>query len=372
MAISPLIDGHAPGYWGRDIRARIKAEFVPEKVTSLNLDKISAMGLPFALWREADSFIDNLQRCSCFKDTARQPDIPCQTCYGTGFVPGYLKFGTQNYWMASIETGWQLSGIVLDNNNRPFRFMLDGTQTSGVALSPLIYIDISQKIGPWESKVEGFTRDGGVDSSITVEVSPDAGITWYPLSALESLFPSIEGSNLPIILSPRLPIINGPSLPLLFTRGPQLGIRFRVTMKRGSIKTKTPMFEIVRTRFQTMRDVATINPLSEAVIRAIPTWLNEAEIKQVFGAKFESNGRRFWTMPLTFFDTSMSRETELARVGDDAIVEIRYGGETGFRYRLVDFSYSDTFGEFTRQEFALRKFAGQPGEIKGELAYKIF
>ncbi len=360
-----IVNGRAPGYWGRDIRGRIAAEFTVDKVLSQHFDKIVAMGLPYALWREASSVLDDPLKCTCFKDTAKQPDIPCLQCYGTGFIPGYLKFGTQNYWSEASSDGsggfgtsgfgqggfgevggWTLTDTVLDKTNRPFRIMLSPDAVTGVAISPNLILDpddIAKKVGPWEVKSDGFTRDGGANSAIVVEASKDAGFTWFALSQLETQSPSTQ-------------------------------LQFRVTLTRGNIGVKTPMFEIVRARFPVMRDLISglTGAINEPVIRVIPTWDQEQEVRQNIGDKIENTNKRFWTLPLTFFNLLLPKETPVARVMDDCLVEVRYGGEIGFRFALTEFSYSDTFGVFTRQEFGLRRIAGNPGKIPGEVYYKVF
>jgi hypothetical protein len=302
MAQHQLIDCHSPGYWGSDPHDRVDAEYVADKVLSGHLDKILAMGLPYALWRGASFMRDGLENCSCFKDTSKQPDIPCMTCYGTGVIPGYFKFGTRNYWASSTEnSGWTLNGIVLDKINRPFRFMLDPAAITGTAISTNQAISVVGKL----------------------------------------------------------------------THNPTTTLMFRVTMTRTSIGIKTPMFEIVRARFGTYTDIAG-RVTTEPVIRVLPTWLNESEVREKYGDKLEARGNRFWTMPMAFFDSSLELNEPRSRISDDAFVEVRFGGENGYRYALVDFSYSDQFEKFTRQEFTCRKVTGQPGHTSGEFFYRIF
>jgi len=340
MAQHPLIDCHAVGYWGGDAHDRVDAEYVADKVLSGNLDKILAMGLPYALWRGASFMRDGLQNCSCYKDTSKQPDIPCMTCYGTGVIPGYFKFGTRNYWISSIDSGWTLNNIVLDKTNRPFRFMLAPTAISGTAISPEIAISTTGKLTPWEAKAEAFTRDGGFDSTVLVEASVDSGATWFLLPTLEAQIPTTT-------------------------------LMFRVTMTRTAVGIKTPMFEIVRARFGTYTDISG-RVTTEPVIRVLPTWLNEAEVREKYGDKLEAKGNRFWTMPMAFFDNSLSLNEPRSRISDDAFVEVKFGGENGYRYALVDFSYSDQFEKFTRQEFTCRKVTGQPGHMNGEFFYRVW
>lgn len=340
MSKSPFISGRAPGYWGQNIRCRIQSDGTVDKVLSLHYDKIMAMGLPFAIWREAKAVLENPTQCSCFKDTSKQPDIPCSQCYGTGAIPGYLKFGTRNYWVESTAAGWTLTNVVVDTNNRPNRLMLATGATSGTAVSPNLTISVVGKLAAWEAKADAFTRDGGAASSVTVEASKDNGATWFALSALESEAPTTQ-------------------------------LRFRVSMTRTTAAVKSPMFEIVRARFATMLDTMR-NELNEPVIRAIPTWNVEAELRQVGGTLIQ-NSQTFWTLPLYFFDNTVAQNSVAARLEDDVFAEVRYGGEIGFRKPFVEFKYSDTFGTFTRQEFAIRRAAGQRGDSNvGEIYNRVF
>ena len=334
-----ILGGRSSGYWGGNPHARVSSELIAEKVLGMNYQKVMAMGMPFALWREASTVQDDLTTCSCVKDTAKQPDIPCLSCYGTGTIPGYLKFGTRTYWAAAVDEGWGLSNITLDKQNRPFRFQLSAAATSGTATSPNIPISIIDQLGDWESKSDGFTRDGGAASTITVQASKDGGLSWFALSALTAQAPTTQ-------------------------------IRFKVTITRTSVSVKSPMFEIVRVRFPTFFDIR--GEYTEPVIRAIPTWLTEAEIRQTHGLKLEASGNKMWTLPLTLFDHTIAIESMGARIKDDVFVEERFGAETGYRYAVTEFSYSDTFAKFTRQEMTLRKLSGTPGEINGEAIYRVF
>lgn len=336
---NPLYNPRAPGYWGNNISGRIRCEQVIGKVTRWNIDKIMAMGLPFALWREASATNPSLPDCTCVKNTSKQPDIPCLSCYGTGKIPGYVKFGTVNYWMASTTAGWTLTNIVLDTTNRPYRLQLVPGAVTGTAISAPVTISTTAKIGPWEAKADGFTRDGGAGSTIVVEASKDSGVTWFALSALE-------------------------------TEAPTTTVVFRVTMTRALATTKSPMFEIVRIRYQSMRDIR--REVDEPVIRCLTTWDKTAEYRTQYGNRVDNSGKRFWTMPLTFFDPTLSRDTKVARLADDVFIEVRYGGSIGIRYGLIEFDYSDTFGQFTHQAFSLRQYAGAPGDIQGEHAYRVW
>ncbi len=183
--------GRAPGFWGRNPFKRVACELIANKILRMNFDKIRTLGMPYALWQEASNVQTGLSACSCYKTTAKQPDIPCSTCYGTGKIPGYFKFGTRNYWVASVDAGWTLTNISLDTDNRPNRFKLSDGQLSGTAVSPNLTISIISKAGVWESRADGFVRDmDPTKSSVTVTASKDNGTTWFALSQLETQAPT--------------------------------------------------------------------------------------------------------------------------------------------------------------------------------------
>lgn len=340
---NPQLGKSAVGYWGRNPRKLFDGYDSADRVIALHIDKLRLMGLPYAVWREAASVITNPTKCSCYKDTSKQPDINCLSCYGSGNLPGYIKFGTSNWWQASVSPGWVLTNLELDTTNRPYRLQLVPGQLTGTAVTGDIAISMTTKLGLWESAYAGFTRDADIASTILVEFSVDSGATWFTLSN-----PNLEA------------------------RGTFTTIRFRVTMIRSAVTIKSPMFEIVRIRFSTIGDVMGGVPISEPVIRMLPSWDTQQEIRQNFGTRVDTQGRRMWTIPLNFFDTSVLPNTTQARLFDDVILECRFGAEVGFRYAVNQFRYSDQFGIFTRQEFEVRRYAGTPGRIDGEFAYRIF
>lgn len=340
---NPQLGKNAVGYWGRNPRKMFDGYDSPDRIIALHIDKIMLMGLPYAVWREATTLIASPTMCTCFKDTSKQPDINCLQCYGTGYLPGYLKFGTTNWWQAASMAGWTLSNVELDTINRPHRFQLVAGQLTGTATTADIALSMAPKIGQWESAYAGFTRDNNVASSILVEFSVNSGANWYTLT----------NANLE-------------------ARGTFSQIRFRVTMTRNAATVKSPMFEIVRIRFATLGDTISGSPINEPVIRMLPSWDTQQDVRQNFGTKLDASGRRMWTIPLNFFDDSISANTTQARLFDDVLLECRFGAEIGFRYAVNQFKYSDQFGVFTRQEFDVRRYAGSPNSLTGEFAYRIF
>lgn len=334
----PYINGYAPGYWGTNIRQRIVSERLSQKVLSLNIDKQLAMSLPFAVWREAESILDSPVQCSCYKDTAKQADVPCLSCYGTGALPGYIKFGTKTYWSSSIDAGWTFTNMFLDQDNRPFRLRIADGQLYGSAISAPIPVVTVGKLGPWEWKYDGFTRDGGMSSSIDVQVSTDGGTTFGALTNLNV--------------------------------GTFSSVVFKVLMTRSTVKVKSPMFEIIRFRYPNIFDI--MGEVQEPVMRFLPTWDHQAEYRGNFGVRLDVAGKRFWSLPMSFFDKTIVHGSKQDALADDMFAEARYGMEPGVRYGFLDYSYSETFHEFTRQEFSLRRFTGVVGGATGEIFMKVW
>ncbi len=129
------------------------------------------------------------------------------------------------------------------------------------------------------------------------------------------------------------------------------------------------MFEIVRARFPVMVDFMGV--VNEPVVRLIAAWERGAEYREKYGERIEAPGKRFWTVPLTMFDSTLLINTPAARIFDDSFVEVRYGGLMGVRYSIIELAYSDTLGQLTRQEMGLRRCIGSPGSTVGEIYYRI-
>jgi hypothetical protein len=346
--------GGAVGYWGNNIHGRILAEQVPEKVSALLIDKITAMGLPLALWMEVpDIGVGGVTVCSCVGATSKQPDRPCMLCYGVGRIPGFKKFGTTQYWKSSTDT-WTLSNMEVNRDFAPYHLGLTAAATTGSATIGPFAISTVGKLGSWEFNVYAACRDSntaadggwtGTNSLVYVEWSTN-GSTWRAMSTLASQNPATGN------------------------------MYFRVTMTRTAVTVKSPLFGIVRIRFPRITDIRMLNgapEVDEPIIRGIETWDNEVMVKEPRSMRTESNNQKFWTLPLSIFDTSLTRDAEESRIQDTAFVEQRYGANMGVRFPILDFSYSDKFGIFTRQEFNLRRAQGEPGNtILGEQYGRVF
>jgi hypothetical protein len=334
----------AVGYWGGNIRQRIAADQTPQKVLAWTQDKILAMGMPVALYEEVGPINGTIVQCSCFKDTSKQSDIRCRSCYGIKRVPGYQRFGMKYVWAASITPGWAYANCQLSQVNQPNTIELVDGQTDGTAISTQFAVDQSAIKGNFQYDFAGFARQTG--NTITLEFSSTAlsgTPVWQPISNLTAL------SQLPF---------------------PYL--QFRVTFHRGAITDKSPKFEIVRVRWPTFVDKVPLTQggLNEPVIRILETWEQETPMRTDQGRRLDEPGQTFFTTPMTFFDST--RVGASAAIVDNSFIEKLYSLEANSRYHIYNFKYSEQFGIFTRQQFEIRKTQGVAGGVAGEIYAQVF
>jgi len=338
------------GYWGGNPRSRILADGTAQKVIALNFDKIQAMGIPYALWESVRSMEGSYTTCSCYKDTSKQSDLNCLSCYGQTLIPGYMRFGYNYAWMPSIDPGWVFTNLGLDTTHTPNRIQINAGQTTGTAVSAQIPVDTTSILGNFQVKVDAYARDTTPGANtIVVEFSSTAHLAtpvWQSISVLPTLA----------------------SLPFPY-------LQFRVTLTRNAVATKSPLFEIVRVRWQVVPDITPVGlgGLSEGVVRVLSTWDDEMTNRTNRGDNTDANGQVFWTLPLNVFDATRTNIKD-QKVVDDCFVEQRgYGPEQGVRFALTNFNYSNNFGIFTRQQFNMRRIQGDgSGQLTGEYYYRVF
>lgn len=339
--------GLATGYWGRDPATHIAALQTAERVLALNRDKIFAMGLPFRVWTRVLTPSDpRMIECSCFADTTQQSDAPCLSCYGNRYQPGYLRFGHQTIFSSSIDPTLTLNNLELNKIVAPFRLQLVEGALTGTLTTPTFRLAV-QNLGQWEAKVDAFIRDQQ-NNTITSEFSLDQGVTWLPLNTIGQA-----------------------------GRNPGMGefITFRVTLTRTSADVKSPLFEILRARYPIVPSPRTRNPLpaNPGDILLLKTWDMERFAREANGTQTNTEGERYWTLPLSFFDEVIDRDTPEAVLGRDHFVEQVSGPEAGARYIATKHQFSHNFKIFTRQDFNLRRIIGDPNDRKsGENLMRVW
>lgn len=345
------------GYWGRDPTTHVQALQTAERVLALNYDKVRAMGLPFRLWTRVNGIgPSRVRQCSCWNDTSKQSDVPCYSCYGNRFIPGYLKFNYITTFYSSIDTDLTLVNIVEERTITPFRLTLAPNAIQGTILTPPFLVTRTV-YGNWESHTDAYPRDPL--NLISSEWTVDGGISWQPtwLLGTKPAFNPSAGAT----------------------------IQFKITLYRPTLMTKAPLFEIFRARYPYMppfRVLAAPTPGTPfyhqddclpGEILILKTWDQERFRREQSGNRVETEGQRYWTIPLNYFNAEIERETPAATLGRDHFLEEPRGPEAGARYIATKHDYSRTFKIFTRQDMSLRRIIGDPNDrLSGEGIMRVW
>jgi hypothetical protein len=338
----------ATGTWAPNQSQHIVSLQIPQKVLALNRDKVFAMGLPFKLYTKVDPSIDSTHmiQCSCFRDTTQQSDAPCLSCYGLRYHPGYLLFGHRTIWYGSIQSDLELSNVELDKTITPFRLKLSNAALSGTIITP--YYNINDiNTGRWSYKLDAYVRDSA-NTSIRGEFTIDHGFTWHDLNIL--------GTS-------------------LYNPSKLDTIKFKITLYRNSVTNKSPLYEMLRARFPRVVSPRPtgILPVDSGDILLLKTYDQERFKREVSGTQTENEGQRYWTLPLSYFDDQIERESIQSILGVDHFVEETSGPETGVRYVSTKHAYSRTFTITTHQSFNLRRVIGTINNNKlGEMISKVW
>jgi hypothetical protein len=352
---------NAIGYWGRSILCRVCSDQTGDKVKATLIDKLLALPKPTYIWLpvsnltqpELDEHIGDGATfpCTCDKDTASVSDDACRSCHGVRIIPGYVRFLTEVTYFSSAEAAsYTLTGCELNYDIKPNRILMSaGTTSATIETNDKAYTNPDGT--DWETEVVDFIRAAG--NTVTAEFSTDGGGTWTAIA-------SINGASKPIGTGT---------------------IRFRVTLARTAASDKSPAFEIIRMRRVRTEDAN--KGLEDALhppcvdyepgqVLIARTWVQEQTIRDAGrGRNTNHMGDKMWTMPLDFFDTTITPDTPAAKIDDrksgpHPFYEIRYGVNLGDRYTMHQGSFNENFLTFTHQAFVDRFV-----QI-GENLYKVF
>lgn len=329
---TPCVHGH----WGNPWK-RVELDRTPEKVRQRLKEKLLTRGVPAWLYLPVVEGDPGVFACTCIKDTNQVSDRPCHACYGTGFVPGYEKFLHETVHFSSAEhSSYTLSSCAIDLKIKPNRILMSSGATSATIETQDKAFD-NPGDDDWEVSIAAFIRDTG--NTVTAEFSTDNGGTWFSTTL-------INGVNKP----------TGTGV-----------IRFRVTMTRTLATDKSPAFEVLRARHVNSNDynaaeiTAVRGNVAVGQILVLRPWvIEQAQTDTGRGIDIEWLGDRSWTMPLDFFDTTITAETPPARVDDrnpgpHPFYEYVAGIKTGERLPITNIKWNEEFGVFTHQSFDDRR-----------------
>jgi len=272
--------------------------------------------------------------CSCYKQTAKQPDGKCRSCYGTGVVPGFTKFGHHEIHVCAIDPAVTLANTSLYTEFTPYRLQLNAGALSGTITSPIYTVGvpgISAATNPAQYRVDSYIRQPA-GTAVVVEVSVNGG-GYAAISTLPSLSVTAGGT-----------------------------LRFRVTLTRTLAADKSPFFEMLRVRYARLDD-----PFIR-VLKGRPT---KTRSREGTGVVDSDGNLRWWTVPLRHFDNMVDQDPDVVAPPDvnliqqKAFIEFREGVHAGIRFDLVAFDYDDPKGIFISQGFSSRR--PQRDEIIGQV-----
>lgn len=307
------LGGTAVGYWGRSVYKRIfeEQEFARQRV--LLQDQLSGAGLRANVWRGATSGV----KCSCYKESNKASDRKCKSCHGVidGYVPGYLKFGYDTFWMSASDSDVTLTNVEVTTEFKSAKVGLVSTATTGTIESADKTFTRTAVGSQWESNVVSFVRIAS-SSSVTSLYSLDSGSSWSDISTLAAANP-VSGT-----------------------------IRFKVILTRTSTNVLTPYFEILRARFSTLglseqkADGSYLFGPWIVVLNSKPfsRYLKQDE----HGDLPTVDSFTFWTAGLSMFDPSIAVNTseELLK-GPNCVIEFLDGVLAGKRFVLTSWQNSD-------------------------------
>ena len=318
--------GEAVGWWGNNASKRIEQEQIPQKVRNLLAQKLKSRGKEVYLWNEVVENAPGSLVCSCVKDTTSSPDIACCSCYGTKAIPGYVRFGWETIYFASISSATCVN-TYLNTDIKPYRLMLsDGFLTGSIASGALPYSNPHQL--DWEFRCDSATIK---DANLVVVTFSTDGIIFNPISQINN--------------AGKKPINSGV-------------IYINIMLSRGSIDQRSPEFEIIR-----LRHMKTCN----SNIKILRPQVTELPILMQYGGRYENMAERFWTMPLDFFDRHIQADTPSARIIENSFYQRVHGINSESRFVTTKLSYNEEFGIFTHQSFEPRR--AQPKEAYALLVF---
>jgi len=323
-------------YWGPNISEIIRGRNVTEKMIRANTDALRAGNFRAWLWES----VEGEANCSCVRQIAGDSsEIKCLSCYGTGRIGGYKRFGFETqFFAASDTTGLILDKVEKDLQRTPHRLRLKVGETDGSLETPKFRVE-NPLLAPFDYRMDVFAPEPSA-SSVAAFFAVDDELDWRPIAELPA-FQMRQGY-----------------------------LRFRIEINRNTAAIRSPLFEIFRVRWQVGR---------EALLHLSRTQSSRRRDRTNWGDVESETGLRFWLGPkpilrafLEPFNedgsglvTNMARQ-DSKRKSIDPFVEIRTGSRIGERYMITTIARSEPLGRLISQKLTVRLL------LPDEIFYSIF
>lgn len=290
------------------------------------------------LWVPVHDGMDGTAPCTCVKSTSGAGERRCRSCYGARRAPGYYKFLHETIWWGQAEaSAFTVDGVVLETDTKPHRFGLASGRLVGTAISnPKAFANTSGAAWAWHLDASLRSAGSAVETAFQV-VGRDPVDQWTDIAELNE--PGLQ------------PIGAG-----------QLRIRF--TLRRPAAGDEGPSLEILRIRrprveAENRRILATVpeyNELNPGILFSRTPVILAPTMDPQRGRIFDHTGDQGWCAPLDFYDTTLVRDTEGARIDNRNVdplpfYEMAGGVQTARRYFMTGISYNEELGMFTSQKW---------------------
>lgn len=319
----------APGYWGNHgPKPRVLTDQVIERITRLNKDFLD-LGFLVDLWvfpefkltADCDGVhLGDALLCSCVKQTNQSADQECVKCYGTKYVPGFIKWGFNTIFFSAIDPVLALPpSLTIDTTTTQHMIKLAPGYTNGI-LESRDFSVTNPCSNEFTMDIKAYVR-GKAGNYLKVEYSIDRGVTWR----------DDDMTNLHLS---------------------QGTVRFRVTFYRVSINDISPAFEILRVRHPIQR---------EPYVKVAYPMGTHKKKRETMGVVDDTSGIEYWTIPL-IGSAQVNGVVAYNRpvISERSFIEIKEGTFHGDRMITVQHRRSEHIGVLTSQWFSARR--AQPDE----------
>ena len=265
-------------------------EILP-RIIDRNRVKMNAAGAPCTYWRNASISAlaklpqDNIDKCYCWSDPTTgedsqqsHPDRRHFLCHGTGYLPGYQKYGYKEIVLSTPSTLTKSTNDLVISGNRGSAYILSGNSQSATLTSERFTIDdclefdhflVNDAVDKDQSIVEYYYSFNDTD---WIEIDPISDYAASPIANKYGTFDLPEGTEY---------------------------IRFRIRLRKRYLTSPSPKWNSIRFRYRKMKTLIEIDPRFGIYIPAFLA-AREQESKSIEATEYGWTIKyplNWWTLP---------------------------------------------------------------------------
>lgn len=232
-------------------------EILP-RIINRNRVKMNAAGAPCTYWRNASILAlakvpgDDIDKCYCWSDPEAvgdtdaqrsQPDRRHFLCHGTGYLPGYQKYGYTEIVLSTTSTLTESADTLVTTGSRGSAYTLSGTSTSEYLESERFALDNLKE-------VDYFLVNESIDADQNrMEYSYSTDDTNWTDLDIEDYSPSSDLASKVANKQATLNLVADTEY-----------IRFRVTFVKRVSTSTPPKWNSLRFRYRNHKTLTEIDP----------------------------------------------------------------------------------------------------------------